>query len=53
MSTQVLVLDQVTLTAPFGVRFWDVAANAQAEPGISVIAFPKAFPELRTTAAGK
>lgn len=50
MSSQVLVLDQITLTAPFGVRFWDVATNAQAEPGISVVAFPKAYPELRTSA---
>ena len=33
MSSQVLVLEQLTLTAPFGVRFWDVATSAPAEPG--------------------
>lgn len=51
MSSQVLVLEQPTLTSPFGVRFWDVAAKAQVEPGIiSVVGYPKAYPELRTSA---
>jgi len=50
MSTQVLVLEQLTLTAPFGVRFWDVAAVTAAEPGLSVVAYPNSFPELRTYA---
>jgi hypothetical protein len=50
MSSQVLVLEQITLTAPFGVRFWDVATSAQAESGLSVIAYPNHFPELRTSA---
>ncbi len=50
MTTPVLVLEQLTLTAPFGVRFWDVAANAPAEPDLSVIAFPSSLPELARTA---
>jgi hypothetical protein len=50
MSTQVVVLEQLTLTAPLGVRFWDVATVSPAESGLLVLAYPDAFPELRTTA---
>jgi hypothetical protein len=50
MSTQVVVLDQVTLTAPFGVRFWDVGSNTPAGPGLLVVAYPNSFPELLTNA---
>lgn len=50
MSAQVTVLETVTLVAPFGVRFWDVAMQKPAEPGLTVTAFPDAYPELITTA---
>jgi hypothetical protein len=50
MSTQVIVLEQVTLTAPFGVRFWDVSANMPAGSGLFVTAYPNFYPELLTTA---
>jgi len=50
MSTQVNVLETVTLVAPFGVRFWDVAMQKPAEPGLTVTASPDAFPELVSTA---
>ena len=50
MSTQVLILEQFTYTAPLGVRFWDVAAAAPAESGLVVEAYPDLFPEQRTTA---
>jgi hypothetical protein len=50
MTTTVVVLEQLTLTAPFGVRFWDVATSAPAEAGLNVIAWPDNFPERRTTA---
>jgi hypothetical protein len=47
MSTQVVVLDDLTLVAPFGVRFWDVAAFAPAVPGLTMVAYPTAQPNLR------
>jgi len=47
MSSAVTVLETITLTAPFGVRFWDVAMVAPAEGGLSVVGYPDAFPELR------
>ena len=47
MSSPVTVLETITLTAPFGVRFWDVATVAPAEGGLSVVGYPDAFPELR------
>jgi len=50
MTTSVLVLEQLTLTAPFGVRFWDVANTAPAEAGLTVVAWPDSFPQLLTTA---
>lgn len=50
MSTQVTVLETITLVAPFGVRFWDVAMQKPAEPGLTVTAFPDAYPELLSTA---
>lgn len=50
MSIQVLVLEQLTLTAPFGVRFWDVGRVAPAEGGLGVVAYPDLFPDLRTMA---
>jgi hypothetical protein len=50
MSTEVVVLEQVTLTSPFGVRFWDVAAVTPAGAGLLVVAYPDALPGLRRTA---
>lgn len=50
MTTSVLVLEQLTLTAPFGVRFWDVANTAPTEAGLRVVAWPDSFPQLVTTA---
>ncbi len=50
MSLPVLVLDKITLVAPFGVRFWDVAVCAPAAAGLNVIAYRNAAPELRFTA---
>jgi hypothetical protein len=50
MTTTVLVLEQLTLTAPFGVRFWDVANSAPAETGLTVVAWPDSVPQLLTTA---
>jgi hypothetical protein len=53
MSSQVdpiRVLEEVTLAAPLGVRFWDVAAAAPAELGLKVTACPVAIPEWRSTA---
>lgn len=53
MSSQVSpvrVLEEISLVAPLGVRFWDVAAAAPAEPGLKITAFPKAVPEWRSIA---
>jgi hypothetical protein len=50
MSTQVLVLDDLTLVAPFGVRFWDVAGLAPAGNGLTVTTYPQALAELVSTA---
>jgi hypothetical protein len=50
MTPTVQVLEEITLVAPFGVRFWDVGTAAPAEPGLAVVAYPDAFPELRSAA---
>jgi hypothetical protein len=50
MSTQVVVMDDITLVAPFGVRFWDVAGLSPAGNALTVVAYPVAFPELLSTA---
>lgn len=50
MSTTVTVLDQLTIVAPFGVRFWDVAVGSPADAGLNVVAYPNAAPELRSMA---
>ncbi len=50
MSTQVVVLEELTLTAPLGVRFWDVATISPAGGNLLVRAYPDAFPDLRTYA---
>src|ERR1700686_849855 len=50
MSTQVVVLEQLPLTAPFGVRFWDVSTNKPSGGGLLVMAYPNSYPELLTTA---
>ena len=50
MTSQVQVLEEVTLVSPLGLRFWDVALAAQSEPGLAVVAYPDAYPELVTTA---
>jgi hypothetical protein len=50
MNPQVTVLEQVVKVGPFGVRFWDVTAMAPAGAGLSVVAFPASFPELRSDA---
>jgi hypothetical protein len=51
VTPQVQVLDEITLVAPFGVRFWDVSMASPAESGLTVVAWPDVFPELRTTAS--
>lgn len=48
MNPEVKVLEELTWVAPFGVRFWDVAAMAPAGSGLTVIAYPNAIPELRS-----
>ncbi|HEV3037485.1 MAG TPA: hypothetical protein VHA33_06835 [Candidatus Angelobacter sp.] len=50
MNPQVQVLEELTLVAPFGVRFWDITAMAPAGAGLTVIAYPNGFPSLRSTA---
>jgi hypothetical protein len=50
MNPQVTVLEQVVKVGPFGVRFWDVAAIAPAAGGLSVVAYPQSYPELRVDA---
>lgn len=50
MNPQVQVLEQLTMVAPFGVRFWDVAAMAPAGAGLKVVAYPDGFPDLRCEA---
>jgi hypothetical protein len=50
MSATGAVLETLTLVTPFGVRFWDVAAQKPAEPGLTVTAFPDSFPELVSSA---
>lgn len=50
MSTQVLVLEEIFLTSPFGLRLWDVARVAPAEGGLAIVAYPDLYPELRTAA---
>jgi hypothetical protein len=51
MSPQFVELnEQVSRVTPLGVRFWDVATNAPAEPGLSLTAYPPAFTDLRSTA---
>lgn len=50
MSTQIVVLEELTLVSPFGVRFWDVTVAAPAQPGLTVTAFPDAIPELISNA---
>jgi hypothetical protein len=47
---QVQILEEITLVAPFGVRFWDVSAMAPAQGGLTVVAYPDAFPGLRSNA---
>jgi hypothetical protein len=50
MNPQVQVLEEVTRVAPFGVRFWDVAAMAPAGAGLRLVAYPNVFPDLRSEA---
>ena len=50
MNPEVQVLEELTWVAPFGVRFWDVTAMAPAGAGLTVVAYPNAFPALRSTA---
>jgi hypothetical protein len=50
MSPQVFVTGQLTLTAPLGLRFWDVATAAPAGGGLLVAAYPRSFSTLRKTA---
>lgn len=50
MISEVKVLEELTWVAPFGVRFWDVTAMAPAGAGLTVVAYPDAFPGLRCTA---
>jgi hypothetical protein len=50
MNSQVVILEEIAIVAPFGLRFWDVAAAAPADEGLAVWAYPEAVPELRTRA---
>ncbi len=50
MIPAVQVLEEITLVAPLGVRFWDVTAMSPAGAGLTVVAYPDKFPDLRTTA---
>lgn len=50
MNPNVIVLEELTWVAPFGVRFWDVTAMAPAGAGLTVVAYPDALPDLRSTA---
>jgi hypothetical protein len=50
MNPDVIVLEELTWVAPFGVRFWDVTAMAPAGAGLTVVAYPQGFPDLRSTA---
>ncbi len=49
-NPNVQVLEEITLVAPFGVRFWDVTAMAPAGGGLTVVAYPDGFPDLRVNA---
>jgi hypothetical protein len=51
MSSPVLVLDDLSLVAPLGLRFWDVAAMAPAGAGLAVSASPSIYPDLTFSAA--
>lgn len=50
MSTQIVVLEEVSLTAPFGVRFWDVSTSTPAGGGLRVSAYPPPYRELSIAA---
>jgi hypothetical protein len=50
MNPDVIVLEELTWVAPFGVRFWDVTAMAPAGAGLTVVAYPEGFPDLRFSA---
>jgi len=51
VTPQVQVLEEVTRVAPLGLRFWDVAMQSPAETGLTVSAYPDAYPELITPAS--
>jgi hypothetical protein len=46
VSTQVTVLEEISLVTPLGVRFWDVAMEAPAGGGLSVVAYRDVWPEI-------
>ena len=48
--TGVRVLERLTRTAPFGVRFWDVAARTSLVDGLLVEVFRRANPDARRIA---
>jgi hypothetical protein len=48
VTPQVTVLEEISWVSPLGMRFWDVAAAAPSEAGLSVTAYPDAYPELVT-----
>jgi len=50
MNPEVKVLEELTWVAPFGVRFWDVTAMSPAGAGLTVVAYPSGFPDLRFVA---
>ena len=45
MSSPVVVLEEIALVAPLGVRFWDVALNARFSGDLDVRVWPAAIPE--------
>lgn len=48
MNEPVMVLEEVSLVAPLGVRFWDAVTNSFVADGLDVEAYPAANPTVRT-----
>lgn len=43
-------LEQVTIVAPLGIRFWDVALGVSVDDGLTVTAWPQGMPDMATRA---
>jgi len=46
LTDPVVVLEEISLLAPLGIRFWDVATGSAAVVPLDVEAYPNAVPEL-------